>query len=168
MKLAQLLGAEHRQPLAGVEDERDAGRGELLGMRDHALAAIGRDDADADVGGVAHCVAMREAHRARMECGDLVVVKVGGDEGLAREGAVDHGHVRAVDAALVHPPRIGAEVLAHRAHGHGAPAEELEVVGDVAGAAAELAAHLRHEEGHVQHVDLVREDVVLEAVARTP
>ena len=43
-------------------------------------------------------------------------------------------------------------------------AQQLQVVGDVAGAAAEFAAHVRHQEGHVQDVDLFRQDVVLEVV----
>ena len=48
---------------------------------------------------------------------------------------------------------IGAPVLA----------EQPEVVGDVARAAAEVAPHARHEERHVQHVDPVREDLLAEA-----
>ena len=43
------------------------------------------------------------------------------------------------------------------------PPSRFSAVGDVARAAAELAAHRRHEEADVQHVDLVRQDVVAEA-----
>ena len=57
-------------------------RGELLGVLDHAVAPVGRDDAEADIARVRHVVDVRVLHRAGMEGGDLVVVEVGGDEGL--------------------------------------------------------------------------------------
>ena len=63
---------------------------------------------------------------------------------------------------LVHAPQIGSGVVAHRRHDERIAAEQLQVVGDIAGAAAEFAPQLRYEEGHVQDVDLVRQDVVLE------
>ena len=65
---------------------------------------------------------------------------------------------------LVEVLAVGAEVLADGGHRDRIAAEQLEVVGDVAGAAAELAAHARHQERHVQDVHLVRQDVVLELV----
>lgn len=41
---AQLGAVKHGQALAGVEDERDLGGSELLGVLDHRVAAIRRDD----------------------------------------------------------------------------------------------------------------------------
>jgi len=95
---------------------------------------------------------------------DLVVVEVRDDEGLGGERALHRGHVAAVDAALVHPIGIGAKVLPHRAHRQRISPEQLQAIGDVAGAATELPTHLRHKEGHVEHVDLVRQNVILEAI----
>jgi hypothetical protein len=46
MKFQQFLAVEHRQPLAGVEDEGHAGVGELLRVLQHAVAAVRRDDAE--------------------------------------------------------------------------------------------------------------------------
>ena len=43
MKFTQLLAVELRQALAGIEDERDAGLGELLGVFQHALAPVRGD-----------------------------------------------------------------------------------------------------------------------------
>ena len=43
-------------------------------------------------------------------------------------------------------------------------AEQTQIVGDVGGTAAELAAQGRHQERHIEHVDLVRQDVF----AKTP
>ena len=51
---AQLGAVEHRQALARIEDERDAGGGELRGVLQHRVAAVGRDDADAQVGARRH------------------------------------------------------------------------------------------------------------------
>ncbi len=59
---------------------------------------------------------------------------------------------------------VRREILADGRHRQRIGAEQLEVVGDVAGAAAELAAHARHQERHVQDVHLVGQDVVLELV----
>ena len=59
---------------------------------------------------------------------------------------------------------VRTEILADGRHRDRIAAEQLEVVGDVARAAAELAAHARHQERHVEDVHLVRQDVVLELV----
>ena len=72
--------------------------------------------------------------------------------------------VLAADAVLVHPRRVGRKVRAHGAHGRTIAAEQLQVVGDIARAAAELPAHFWHQEGYVQHVYLVGQDVLLELV----
>ncbi len=73
-------------------------------------------------------------------------------------------HVLARDAVPVQPLRIGGEVVPDGGHDVARVAQQLQVVGDVAGAAAELAAHLQHQERHVQHVQLVGQDVVPEVV----
>jgi len=53
----------------------------------HAVAAVRRDDAEFDVGYLAHVVLVRVVHRAGVEGGNLVVGEVGGDEGLRGVGA---------------------------------------------------------------------------------
>src|SRR2546427_6544000 len=63
----QHSGADHRQPLTGIENEGDARRGELRGVLDHALAPVGRDDADGDVTRLRYTVEVRVLHRSRME-----------------------------------------------------------------------------------------------------
>ncbi|KAG1264749.1 hypothetical protein G6F65_014310 [Rhizopus arrhizus] len=99
-----------------------------------------------------------------MEGGDLVVVVVGGDERLRGEQLIDHAHARQVDAQAFEVFAVRAEVRPHGAHRARLAAQQAQVVGDVAGAATELAAHARHQEGHVQDVHLVRQDVILELV----
>jgi hypothetical protein len=57
----------------------------------------------------------------------------------------------------------GAKVVADGGHDQALAAEQLQVVGDVAGAAAEVAPHRGHQERHVQHVHAVGQDVLAKA-----
>ncbi|MCY1234028.1 hypothetical protein D9M72_465960 [compost metagenome] len=136
-------------------------------MVQHALAAVGRDDAQARRAGAAQCildvVQLRLAHCARVEGGDLVVVQVGGDHRLRGEGLRQDADVAGGDLQLAQVVQVGFGIGADGGHHHGIAAKHLQRVGDVAGAAAELAAHAGHQERDVQHVDLVRQDVFTEA-----
>jgi hypothetical protein len=155
---------EHGQALARVEDEGDAGLVELAGVLQHALAAVGGHDAQGDAAGIGDLVLVGMVHGARMEGGDLVVGQVGGDEGLGGEGP---RNLRGYGSG---PCRTGSAGPGRAASSPtvamitGSPPSSFMVVGDVAGAAAEFPAHVRHQEGHVQDVDLVGQDVVLEVV----
>ena len=139
-------------------------RGEFLDVLQHRLAAVRRDDAECRFGDVAHVVLERAHHRARMERGDLVVVEIGRDERLRGVEIGELLDAVEADAAAREVLAVRREILADGRHRQRIGAEQLEVVGDIAGAAAELAAHARHEERHVQDVHLVRQDVVLELV----
>ena len=55
---------------------------ELLGMLQHGVAAIGRNDAELDICTFFDFGLMRLHHRAGMERGDLVVIFVRHDHGL--------------------------------------------------------------------------------------
>src|SRR3546814_9254531 len=63
------------------------------------------------------------------------------------------------------PPRrssdllcICAEVVSYRAHWQCLLAEQIDVVGDIAGGPAEITAQLRHQKRHIQDMDLVGQD----------
>ena len=99
-----------------------------------------------------------------MEGRDLVVVHVGGDEGLRRVMAFQRHDMRPVDAIEIQPFGIGGEVHAHGTHRHRLSTEQLQVVGDISGTATELAPHLGHMEGNIKDMHLVRQDMVLEPV----
>jgi hypothetical protein len=71
----------------------------------------------------------------------------------------------AIETKLRQALEIRLRVAAHRCHDHGLTLEHGEAVGDVARTAAELAPHVRHQEGDIQDMDLLGQDVVLEAVA---
>src|SRR5699024_9668914 len=110
----------------------------------------------------AEVVFRRSQHRPRVEGGDLVVVQVGGDETLGGVGVVQHPHHPRVDVQVVQPLQVVFGIHAHGAHGHGPPAQQLQVVGDVARTAAEFLAQAGHEERYAQRLDIVRQDVILE------
>ena len=160
----QFLAVEHRQALARIENEGDAGCLELLRVGQHAVAAVGGDDAELGVLNVANGIEVGMVHGARMEGGDLVVVQVGGDEGLGGKAAGHLPHMIGGKAKLLEAVHVGGGVVADSGHDAGFAAQQLEVVGDVAGAAAELAAHVRHQEGDVEDMNLLGQDVVLELV----
>ncbi|MNS81620.1 hypothetical protein D3C72_1153340 [compost metagenome] len=166
-ELPQVFPVEQGHGLTQVKDERHARLGELARVVQHALAAVGRDDAQARGAGAAQrildVVQLRLAHCARVEGGDLVVVQVGGDHGLRREGLGQHADVAGGDLQLAQVFQVGLGIGADGGHHHRVAAEHFQRVGDVAGAAAELAAHAGHQERDVQHMDLVRQDVFAEA-----
>ena len=68
-------------------------RGELRGVADHALAAVGGDDADGDLAGIRHAVEMRVLHRSGMKRRIWLSSSIRGDEGLGGELGVDHPDV---------------------------------------------------------------------------
>ena len=63
--MREFLAVEHRQALARIEDEGNVRRLELLGVLQHGLAAIGRDDAQANVLARRDAGDVRLLHRAR-------------------------------------------------------------------------------------------------------
>ena len=162
---AQLRAVEHRQPLARIEDEGHRRRGELLGVLEHGRAPVGGDDGDAQVGASWHRGFVRPLHGARVKGGDLVVLAVGDDEGLRRE-RIGHGaHVLGAGTPGAQPGEVAVAVAADGRQHDRFAAERGEVVGDVAGAAAELATQGRHQERHVEDVQLVGQDLIGEAAA---
>ncbi len=103
-------------------------------------------------------------HGTGVKGGYLVIVEIGGDERLRREDIIEHSNLILADAPAVEPVRIRREVLAHGRHRQRIPAEQLQIVGDVRRAAAELPAKLGHEKRDVQDMYLVRQDVILERI----
>src|SRR5271167_1351782 len=99
-----------------------------------------------------------------MKGGDLIVIEVGGDESLRREGSIDHFDVLDGDSLRLHAFLVWPKIMTGGGHDKAAFAEQFQSIGDVRGAAAELAAHLRYQERHIQNMNLVRKDVRLEAV----
>src|SRR5690606_17883625 len=64
----------------------------------------------------------------------------------------------------VEPVLVRIEVLADSRHRQRIGAEQLQIVGDVRRAAAELTPQMRYEERDVQDMDLVGQDVILERI----
>ena len=152
--------------MAGVEEEGDVGAGELRRVLDHGFAPVRGDDSQVYFGGggVGYPIAVGVLHGAGVEGGDLVVVRIGGYERLSGEGARHFDHVSEVDAVFLQPSAIRREILPHGAHGQRVAAEQFQVVGDIAGAAAEFPPQIRHGEAYIEDVRLFGKDVVLEPV----
>ncbi len=163
-ELHQLVAIEHRQALTRIEQERNATLCKLARMPKHAVAAVGRNHAQLEVAGVEHAVVMREVHRARVECGDLVVVQVGGDKRLCGVAPRHVAHMVGAQAESLQALAVRAEVVTDGGHDASVSAQAMEVVGDVAGGATVLPTHLRYQKRHVEHVQLVGKDVFTEAV----
>ena len=134
-------------------------------MLHHAFTTVRRDDTKLGPG-LFHLVQVRETHCPRMEGGDLVVVQISGDEGLRGKTARHLTHVGAAQAQFVEALQIGCGIVAHRCHDGCVTTEQHQVVSNIAGTATILATHFRHQESHVQDMDLLRQDVVLEAVGK--
>ncbi len=157
---AQRGAVEERQTLARIENKRHAGGRELLGVLNHAVVAVRRDDAERDALRLVCAVQMRLHHRARVECGDLVVLEIGGDHRLRGIRVRQHAHVFLRQAEAVEPVDIELRVDgADRRHDARVAAQQVQRITDVAGAAAEFTAHRRHEKADVQDMHLLGQDV---------
>ena len=106
-------------------------------------------------------------HGTGVEGRDLVVVAVGHDHGLGGVGVVQLTHIARLDAQSAHAAQVAGAILAHGGHGQGLAAKQLQAVGDVAGTATEIAAQRRHQERHVQDVQLLRQDLIGKLALKT-
>jgi len=161
---AKFFAAKQRHRLTGVKDERGAALGELVHVLKHRFAPVRSDNADVDVLDITHMVFLRAGHRARVECGDLVVVQIRGDEALRRELLIEHAHAVEANTMLLQVRAVGRKILANRGYRQRVAAKQFQVIGNVAGAAAKFTAHAWHQERHIKNVDLIRQDVILELI----
>ena len=103
-------------------------------------------------------------HGAGVERGYLVVVHVSRYIRLCRVLMPQFGNVAATDAMLVHPPGVGFEVLTGGTHGQRVTAQHFQAKRNISGTTPEFAAHVRYQETHIQYMDLVRKNMVLESI----
>ena len=101
-----------------------------------------------------------------MKRGDLVVVEVRSYECLRGELAGYLLYEIAGEAETAQAVQVGTAILADGLHDERLFPEKLQVIGDVAGRAAEFASHLRREEADVEDVQLVGEQVGTEAIRK--
>ena len=109
-------------------------------------------------------VEVRKTHRAGVKSSDLVIVKVRGDESLRGEAAGDAAHMSARETQVVQANEVRVGIIADGGHDQRVATQQFQVVGNVTRATAELTAHLGYQKGHVQNVNLLREDVILETI----
>ena len=83
-KFQQFCPGKHRHGLPRVKNEGYSRLLELARMLNHAIAPVGRENAETYVAGIRHLVIMGKTHGAGMKGGDLVVALIGGDKSLRR------------------------------------------------------------------------------------
>src|ERR1700679_2534359 len=109
----ELLGAEHGHALAGVENKGNLRGGKLRRMLDHGLAAVRGHDAERDAGsGIGHPIQVGMLHCSGVKGRDLVVIEVGGDEGLSGKGVVHRLDVVEGDALGLHVVAVRPKIMA--------------------------------------------------------
>ena len=109
---------------------------------------------------------MRLRHGSGVKGGDLVLLLVGHDGALRRVAVLQHRHMRCADAKLAQAVQIMAAIATHRGQRQRRAAQLLQRVGDIAGAATVVTAHLRGEEGDAELVDLFGQDMVGKAARK--
>src|SRR5690554_7807463 len=100
-----------------------------------------------------------------MEGGNLVIVDISGDVSLRGVAARYHTEIAPLNTATLQPLGVGRKVCTHRRQRQRLAAQQLQVIGDVAGAAPKFLTQLGHQEGDVQDVDLIRQNVITKAVS---
>ncbi len=158
----QFIAVEHRHALARIEDQRDAQRHAVGSVLQHAVTAIGSNDRQFDRTGIGHFIFVRVGHRAWMEGGDLVVVGVGGNETLCSVDRFDGAHGFARNTLPIQSLEIVAAIVADRGHDLRITAQQLQIVGDITGATAKVAAHGWHQERDADLVQLIRQQRIRE------
>ena len=159
----QLFAIEAWQLLTRIEHEGDAQLGQVGGVLEHALVAVGRNDGNLGRARIGDRVFMCKRHGARVEGIDLVIVRIGRDEALRVVAVCLDQDIGGGNAQLLQAFQVGGAVLAHDADDARVAAQHFQAVGDVARATAELRAHGGHEEGHVHLVQLVGQQRFAEA-----
>ena len=139
----------------------------LLGMLEHRVTPVRRDDGQLDVGPGLHRGLMGPAHGPRVEGGDLVVILIGHDHGLRGVAIGQLADELRADPHLLEPLGVACAVAAHRGHGQWHTAELMQAIGDIASAAAEFATQLRHQKRHIEDVQLLGQDLLGKAARKT-
>ena len=85
---------------------------------------------------------------------------------MGGEAAADLTNMGAWQAQFVEAIQVRCGVITDGSHDHWRATEQHEVVSDVAGATAKLATHLGHKESHVQDMNLLGQDVILESIRK--
>ena len=156
----QFVGVELGQLLPGVEHERNARSVQLLGVQLHGFFGIGRNDGHGNGPIQRHVVGVRQTHGAGVKGTDLVVVLVGHYGALAGVAILAQGDATGVDAQLLEAFQIVATVFAQCGQGQRLCPQLLDGIGDIARAAAIVAAHVRRQKRDVQPRDLLRQDLI--------
>ena len=156
----ELIARKLRNGLSGIEDKGNARPVQLLGMLLHGLLAIRRNDGHRGARVERHGVEVGLGHGARVKGRELVLAPVRHDHALCGVAVRQHGNMVCGDAELAQPFEVVAAILADRGHRNRLSAELLDGIGHVGSTSPEVAAHARRQEGDIELVDLIGEDMV--------
>jgi hypothetical protein len=87
-------------------------------MAEHPFPPVRGDDAERNAGVDLQQVDVGTIHRAGVKRCDLIVVKIGGDEGLRGVFTIDYFDAIGRYASIVHPCQILLRIRADRRHWH--------------------------------------------------
>ena len=168
-QVADQLAVAERELLARVGDERVPALTALVGVADHALGVVGRDQHERRV---AHPVDDRLeldqpglAHGAGVERRELRHRGVGGAHEPRGVTGLGDAHRRAVDAVPLQPGAVVGEVVAGRPDQHRRDAEGAEAEAHVRRDATAPDLQLVDEEGDRELVELLDDEGVAELAA---
>ncbi|MNL58496.1 hypothetical protein D3C87_1821370 [compost metagenome] len=102
----QLFTIKHRQALAGVKHKRDTCIVAFLGVLEHGISAIWRNNRQRNVTRIIHAVGVGILHGARVKGRDLVIIHIRGDKCLRRISAGNRLDVLWIDIVLLQPALI--------------------------------------------------------------
>jgi hypothetical protein len=90
-----------------------------------------------------------------MKCGDLIIVCVGGDEGLCCIGIVEAAYAACTDTLHFQAFKIGRAILSDSGHDQWIAAEQFQVVSDIARTPTILASYAGHQKRDIDLVELI-------------
>ena len=157
----QFIPGKYRYILAGVKDKRDVCPGKLPGVLQHPFLAVRRHDTDTNPLGHGYPVFMRMCHGAYLERCNLVIIQVRSDKTLRGICIVNDSQVAQIDVVLFQPFPVCCKISPHRTHRQTVRVQQFHIIDYIAAATAELALHVGHHEANVQHVNFIRQYVVL-------
>ena len=92
---------------------------QITRMFNHAITSIGRNNANIHRANISDFILMRLTHGTGMKSGDLIVVHIGGDEGLTSIAALNGFDVRGVHVMRLHPFKVWSKIFTNGGHWNG-------------------------------------------------
>lgn len=103
-------------------------------------------------------------HGTAVESGDLVVVEIGGDEGVGGGGVGYNFYTCCWYSVFCKPFFVLQKIVSSGGVDDGGTSQEFDAVGDISGGASELFSELIGGKAHIEHVHFFGQNVVFKFV----